>query len=232
MSDLTTLLQARASNQQSVSASQSGYEAVPLLITPERAHVVSALLRALARHEGLFTDYQALCGAQCLRHDCETCAARLYHVAATLTKPDSLSWEVWTGASSTEEAPRLVGLLYLTQVVRGCDAHVHYVFFDERLRDKTDLLEAMVQWAFTDHPDWPAPMGWKAVKRLTVEVPAYASALASHANRRLGFGGPYRSKRLDKPTHFLHVEGAKRAALRWRGADHDLLLLGRLRPDG
>lgn len=181
--------------------------------------VNSALVRAISRHETFFTDYSRVCEASCFRYDCDLCASRLRTVSRHLVNADSIIWEVW----SVEAVPRLCGIVYLTQVIPGCDAVAHYLFFDGNLRDKTTFLEAMIEWCFTEHP------GWLPLRRLTITVPAYASALASHANRRLGFGGPFRYRRLDKPTHFLKVEGAKEKTIRWRGEDHDLLILGRLR---
>lgn len=114
-------------------------------------------------------------------------------------------WEVWSDA----EPKRLCGLLYLSDIVPGCEAMTHYVFFDGHLRDKTPLLLAMLDWAFSDHPE----LAWRGLHRLTVEVPTTHTALAAHAQKRLGFV----------------AEGTKREVIRQRGKWLDTLILGRIK---
>jgi hypothetical protein len=82
------------------------------------------------------------------------------------------------------------------------------------------LLEAFVEWCFTEHEDW------RALSRLTITIPDYAVALAKHATKKLGFGGPYEYKGLKGWT--IPVEGVRQKAVRWRGRDCDLLCLGRI----
>ena len=134
-----------------------------------------------------------------------------------LANPYSRSWEVWGSESNP------VGLLYITNVIPGGDALAHYFFFDGDLRGKTALIEEMIGWVFADHPE----DNWIALRRLTIEVPTYAFALARHASRYLSFGGAYTYAQ--KGVH-ISVEGVRRNALLWRGAPRDILILGRLAP--
>src|SRR5690606_28834417 len=141
------------------------------------------VMRKTASFDTIFSDYDQVCDDRCF--ECAQCLGRLSRVAQVLTDPDSRVWEVWRFNDSGWE---IVGILYLTDIKPGQDATAHYVFFDGRLADKTELLEGMIQWAFEDHPD----VGWHGLTRLTVEVPDFASALAKHAYRRLGFSGDFR----------------------------------------
>lgn len=191
------------------------YEALPFAPTLERASVGSKILRSLCKYETLFTDYERACPALCM--ECPACERRREAVVRTLLDPYARVWEVWRFGADAD----IVGILYLTRVVPGCDAYAHYVFFDGDLRGKSHLIEEMIQWAFTDHAD----EGWIALKRLTVEVPDYAFALARHATKVLGFGGAF-THRVGR--HSIPVEGVRRAALRWRDQDRDILILGRL----
>lgn len=215
-------------------ASANGFLALPFrpalageAITIERAKTISRILRGVASHESLFTDYERVCDARCFA--CPRCLARLARVTAMLTAPDARVWEVWRTDSPDESGLDVVGILYVTDLVYGSDAACHYVFFDDDLRGKTPLLEAMIQWLFSDHEDASGVLAWRALRRLTISVPDYAYALALHASRKLGFGGPfeYEIARGGRPRT-IPVEGVKRRALRWRGQDRDLLLLGRL----
>lgn len=190
------------------------YAILPYTPSPDRAAVVSAILRGLCHFETIFTDYNKACEAKCFQ--CEQCILCMRTVAGTLTHPASRVWEVW---QQSVESFDLVGVLYLTDVIPGQDAVAHYVFFDGRLHDKTALVESMIQWVFEDHEDW------QALKRLTIEIPDFAFALARHAHKHLGFGGdfPFTHKHVS-----ISVEGVRRKALRWRDAERNLLVLGRI----
>ena len=118
----------------------------------------------------------------------------------------------------------LVGMLTLQDIVPEDDATAHYIFFDRDLSGKTTLLNNMIDWVFSDHDD----VGWKALRRLTVEVPAHAHALATHAQKKLRFGGSF-EYRIGGRT--LNLEGVKRNARMWKGQPQDLLLMGRLADD-
>jgi hypothetical protein len=130
-------------------------------------------------------------------------------------------WEVW----STGESVDLVGILYITDVVVGCDAKAHYAFFDNDLWGKTDLIQSIIDWLFEDHPEWVA------LSRLTIEIPDFAFALAAHASKKLGFGGDNEytaRKKNGKKSRTIPVEGVKRKSLLWRDMHRDVLVLGLL----
>lgn len=182
------------------------YEALPFRPTPERASITNDILRKLAAHETLFTDYERACPDLCMT--CALCKERIQIILRGLFDPYSRVWEVWRSDGE------LAGVLSLSRIVPGGDALAHYVFFDGRLRDKTEVLESAIQWAFTDHP------GWTALRRISVEVPDFAFALARHASRYLGFGGSFQHSG-------LHVEGVRPRSILWRGRERDILLLGR-----
>jgi hypothetical protein len=186
------------------------YQAIPLYLSPERDHILDRILSEMVRFETMFTDYQ--------KEDDTRKAA----VAASLTKLDSFTWEVW---ELENQLPiDLVGILHLSQIVPGQDAVAHYVFFDGDLRSKTSLLQRVLDWVFVDHPE----VGWSGLQRLTLHIPAYAHALARHAQKYLGFSGPFTYKTGGKT---LKVEGVKRQAILWRGEPADLLLMGKLNAD-
>lgn len=84
----------------------------------------------------------------------------------------------------------------------------------------------MIAWAFEDHPE----NNWRALQRITIEVPDFAFALARHASRKLGFGGPFEWK-LPKGGPVMQVEGVKPKSVLWRGERRDLLLLGLPNPN-
>ena len=157
----------------------------------------------LCRFDTIFTDYQK--GED-----------RMWAVAHVLNKPNSYSWEVWR--SEDGEFVDVVGILYLTNISAGQDAVAHFVFFDEDLRGKTRLMQRVLDWIFTDHEDW------RALQRVTVEIPDFMFALVRYAQRYLGFSGPFTHKIAGKSAR---VEGVKKNAILWRGKPRDLLILGK-----
>ena len=148
------------------------------------------LLGTLTKVESVFSNYSLGPDVQAI-------------VAKAVTTPDNLVWEAWREQGT--KVVDFVGILRLSKVLPGCDATADYFFFDGKLRDKTDLLERWMQWAFVDHP------GWQRLQRLTIEAPVRAHALIRHAKRHLGF----------------QEEGLKRKGVIWRGDFHDLVILGR-----
>lgn len=181
------------------------YHAIRLIPNPARATIISGIMRSMLRFETMFTDYQ--------KED-ET---KMLAIASSFTSTDSLTWEVWKHEDG--KVVDVVGIFHLSDIRTGHDAVAHYVFFDGDLRGKTDLTQKMLDWAFTDHEDWPA------LQRLTIEVPDFAFALARHAQKKLGFGGPFKHRIGGKS---INVEGVKQGALIWRGEPRDLLLMGKL----
>jgi len=199
------------------------FEAIPMLLTPERGKIVEEIVRKVCAHETVFSDYQAACEQKCyeraaLPEMCERCATRMVTVTQAFFRPNSIAWEVWKVGV---EKPEVVGIVYVTDVRPGEDATGHYVFFDGNLSSKTGVLLEIIEWLFSDHPE----SGWKALRRLTVEIPDFAFALARHASKKLGFGGPFK---YSMNGISLRVEGVKRKAVTWKGKQRDLLLLGKL----
>lgn len=180
---------------------------MPLILAPGREHILAELLDKSIKIDTVFTNLQ------------QDEATRRRSIASALTKIDSLTWEVWRLKRSLPVD--LVGMLTLQSIVPEDDATAHYIFFDRDLSSKTTLLNNMIDWVFSDHED----VGWKALRRLTVEIPAHAHALATHAQKKLRFGGPF-DYRIGGRT--LKLEGVKRAARLWKGKPQDLLIMGRL----
>lgn len=166
------------------------------------------LVRRCAAHEAFFSDYARGCASgECqgvCRNAAAGCAGVQAAVIATLSAPGSLLWEVVQATPSGDPLVDWVGILRLSEIVPGCSAKAHYFFFDRRLSDKTDLLLAWKDWAFTPGAAWPG------IHRCTVTVPDYARALMRHAVRHLGF---------------VH-EGTMRSAILWRGVWRDEHVLG------
>lgn len=214
------------------------YEAVPFTAT--NLKTAETLMRGLAAHETIFTDYQRGCPSLCM--ECEQCAQRLLTIARLLMHPGCRHWEVWRYKTVVPETEAeleelgndagefsLQGIIMLTNVTIGCDAVAHFTFFDG-LSNKTPLLERLMEWVFTNHPE----DGWVGLNRLTIEVPDYAFALAHYAHRKLGFGGQFRHKYRrgnGGVVKTLPVEGVKKNGILWRGVWRDVLLLGRQRSD-
>jgi len=205
------------------------YEVLPLKLTPERAGIISFILRKIFSHETVFSDYQRGCG-ECgeliLEKMCGRCQAQMALVARTLSDTSSRAWEVW------EVGGEVVGIIFFSDIVAGSDATGHYIFFDEQLTNKTDVLKEVMAWAFEDHFE----EGWQALRRITIEIPDHASALVHHAHRKLGFGGDFRyvlRTRMFKGEEqktTVRVEGVKKGAVMWRGKLRDLLILGLRNP--
>ena len=207
------------------------YDVFPIDFSPERAEIISDLMRKIAVTDNVFSDYTGTCEVECvalalpLEHMCTACRRRMGIIAQTLTAPTSRTWEVWR----SDEEPMLVGVVSLTDIEAAIDAKAHYIFFDGRLADKTPIIQDLIAWTFEDHE------GWEALARLTIEIPKPFCSLARHASRKLGFGGDFRYKVLEgrakREPEFIRVEGVKRAAVKWKGAQHDLLVLGLTRVD-
>lgn len=204
------------------------YDILPFDPSPERAEIVSSIIRSLATHETFFSGYAGSCEEDCITSGttlvdmCERCTMKMRAVSHLLMKADSRVWEVWKTTDASEVEP--IGVVMFTSITPGLDAFGHYVFFDGKLSDKTEILEDIIQWGFLDHPE----EGWVKLKRYTVEIPLPFAALARHASRKLGFTGPFRYN-LNEKTQ-LKIEGIKKGGASWRGSMHDMLVLGRLAP--
>ena len=179
------------------------------------------LLSTIIRHESFFTDYTKACDEGC--GECSRCLQTKAIVNSNLIDSRSMHWEVWSKDPDSGDLLDFVGILRLSNISPGCDATAHYFFFDGKLRDKTPLLRAWAQWAFNDHTNW------SGLKRVTIEVPSHAFALARHANKKLKFGGPfeYRFKGSKIP-----VEGVRQKSVLKDGVWQDSLIMGRLKSNG
>lgn len=175
------------------------------------------LLSTIVRHESFFTDYTKACDEGC--GECGRCQMTKSIVTANLIDQKSMHWEVWSKNPETGDLLDFVGILRLSNVSPGCDATAHYFFFDGKLQDKTPLLRAWTRWGFEVTDSWPG------LKRVTVEIPAHAFALARHAARKLEFGGPYEYRVKGVK---VAVEGVRQSAVLWKGGWHDMLIMGRL----
>lgn len=70
-----------------------------------------------------------------------------------------------------------VGVFYMTRIRPGVDAEVHYTFFDRRQNGRVHLTKEMLRYAFQKY----------AFRRLSVEIPMYASAHTFTFVTALGF---------------------------------------------
>ena len=96
-----------------------------------------------------------------------------------------------------------VGILYLTDIIAGVDAHAHFTFFDKRLRGREELVKQMLQFVFARYK----------FQRLTVEAALFASPSTFKFVERLGF----------------KLEGRKRSARMYKGQWFDVNIYGILR---
>lgn len=174
-----------------------------------KAHAIwksHLLLGRLAAHKHYFTDYTRGCSGECAgfcRNAAPGCAMVKHRVAAALLAKDAICWEVWR--SSVD----FCGILRLSEVEPGCSAKAHYMFFDGKLKDKTSILQAWKEFAFSR----------LGLRRVTIEVPSNAFTLAKHAVKHLGFGGDY-------DYAGLPVEGVMKQARIFEGKPIDMLILG------
>ena len=174
------------------------------------------LLGKLAAHKHYFTDYTRGCSGTC-KGFCTNltngCSLVKHRVAAALLAKDAIVWEVWRqqpAANLAANSLAFCGILRLSDVEPGCSGKAHYMFFDgARLKEKTPILQAWKEFAFSK----------LQLKRVTIEVPENAYALAKHAVRELGFGGGFEHRGLP-------VEGVIRGARVIDGKPMNIFVLG------
>lgn len=213
--------------------SAGGFTATPFILdtsTPEAqaqsAWKLEVMVGKTVAHRNFFNDQIRGCRGECegfcqdLHPQCTTLKQL---VAARLIAADAINWEVT--ADDPADGVAFVGILRLSKVVLGCDAMAHYLFFDRKLKNKTPLLQEWKRWVFNPHPE----INWQPLRRVTVEMPATAHALARHAQRDLGFGGPY-DYRQDAKRAPVAVEGVKREGLLIDGEWVDLITMGCMSP--
>lgn len=98
-----------------------------------------------------------------------------------------------------------LGIYYMTRIVPGVDAEVHYTFFDRRHRGRVGLSKEMIRYVFMKYN----------FRRLSVEIPLYATKHAFDFITQLGF----------------KKEGRKRKAI-WHNDDwFDVALFGILKEE-
>jgi len=98
-----------------------------------------------------------------------------------------------------------VGIYYMTRIVPGLDAEVHYTFFDRRHRGRLGITLEMLRYAF---------MKYK-FRRLSVEIPLFATKYSFEFITQLGF----------------KKEGRKRKAI-WHNDDwFDVAIFGMLKEE-
>lgn len=78
-----------------------------------------------------------------------------------------------------------VGVFYMTHIVPGTDAEVHYTYFDRRHRGRTQLGKEMLKYAFRKYK----------FRRLSTDVPAYARPQTHSYVRNLGFTNEGRKRK-------------------------------------
>jgi hypothetical protein len=166
------------------------------------------LLSRLAAHKHYFTDFTRGCSGECnafCRDLVPGCRTVKHRIASALLANNALVWEVWHGPENVD----FCGILRLSDIEPGCNAKAHFMFFDGKLKSKVPLLQAWKAWVFAN----------LQLRRVTVEVPANAFALAKTAVRYLGFGGRF-------DYHGLPVEGVMEGAKTLDGEPLDILILG------
>ena len=194
------------------------YELVPLLDRPERAEIISTIVKKACSFDTAFSDFQSVCDDRCpdskdFHEFCNICKLRAGVVALALRT--GITWEVWNDSE-------VVGIIRLSDIRPGLSATGHYLFFDRQLNSKTEVIQAAIDWAFAEHE------GWAPLKRISVDIPDFAFALARHASKKLGFGGPFQFNLKGKK---IPVEGVTQRGILWRGVERDLLHLGLLNPN-
>ena len=225
-------------NRENAYITDGVYEAYPLTFDLSSVEALAhsswkntIILGRIAAHSTFFTDYTRGCDGECgnfCTNLSPRCAAVKQATAAVLMKPDSIAWEVWT-KERTGEAVDFVGILRLDRIILGCDAVAHYFFFDRKLRDKGPLIEAWHNWGFSDSEEW------QGLHRATLEIPSHSHILARHAQKRIGFGGPYTYRPPSNGTSRVRpiaVEGVRKDAIRYNDAWHDLIIMGKVNDNG
>lgn len=98
-----------------------------------------------------------------------------------------------------------VGVFYMTDIDAGANALVHYSFFDRRQHGRVEITKAMLRYVFEKYQ----------FRRLSVEIPFYATKAAFNFTERLGFV----------------KEGRKRKAAFYKGDYFDVNCYGILREE-
>ena len=70
-----------------------------------------------------------------------------------------------------------IGIFYMTNIVPGVDAKVHYLFFDRRHNGRVELVQEMVKYVFRKYN----------FRRLSVDLPFYSSKHTFNFLNQIGF---------------------------------------------
>ena len=150
-------------------------------------------------------------------------------IAAWLTHPEHLFWEVWTGGN-------VVGVLGLSRIIVGLDAVAHLAFFDRQLWARRALVLKMISWAFSE----------LRLQRLSVEIPDHLEPLIRFVRAKLGFRYEgetlaaqhpvvmgLEADRINGPARWVARWGARRERMHYdaNGTLHDLVCLRLLREE-
>lgn len=98
-----------------------------------------------------------------------------------------------------------VGIFYMTEIIPGVDANLHYSFFDRRQKGRVQLVRTMIEYAFNHYQ----------FRRLSAQVPLFVNKFTIDFLREIGF------KR----------EGRKRKARLYNGEWFDVNYYGILREE-
>lgn len=140
-----------------------------------------------------------------------------------LNDPFHWSWEVWRGSE-------FVGIIVLWRIAPQVDALLHFVFFDENLVGKRQLLLSFLEHCFED-------LGFR---RISMEIPESVGTLVRFARKKLGFRFEGEDRTTDafvvrqirqngempNPTQWIASQGSRREGSHWHdGAWRDTLCL-------
>ena len=156
----------------------------PLILTPE---TLKTFWEKARKFQYLFD--------RSINNDFKTFCELLLTDGPEGVQPTGLFWVV----------DNFVGIFYLSKIIPGVDASVHYTFFDRRHHGRLELTKEMLKYGFRKYN----------FRRMTVELPLYAREYTFKFVEELGF------KR----------EGRKRKAV-WHNDDwFDIVLFGILKEE-
>lgn len=149
-------------------------------------------------------------------------------VAAHLTNPSNIAWEVWKNGD-------VRGIFLLSRVVPGLDALAHLAFFDRQLVGRHPLVRSMMAWAFRE----------LRLQRLSVEIPDHLPPLIRFCRAKLGFryeGEPaiatsqlalmLENAGINNPATYAAKLGSRRERAHFANGEwHDLITLRVLREE-
>ena len=121
---------------------------------------------------------------------------------------NGIVWDIWHG-------DEICGIFILNRVRQGLDAHAHFLFFDNELRNKRELCRVAMRQTFADTS--------LDLHALRVEVPAHMGSLAGFLRKALGFKFEA-ERRLSDPALAKRASQRHDATL-YRGEWENVLML-------